>query len=88
MAAAATLIETFASAPAFQQALRKRAAKKGSALAPTALTQAVPEAHPLLAALAVLSHPGRTWLVCHDSRAQERLFPILQQWLPDALFCN
>jgi len=87
MAAAATLIETFASAPAFQQALRKRSAKKGTAAhAHAALSQAIPEAHPLLAALAALAHPGRTWLVCHDSRALERLFPILQQWIPEALF--
>jgi len=85
MAALAKLLETFATSPAFHTALRKRAGRKASA-APQAFEHLIAAAHPLVAALISLSHPGRTWIVCPDVRAQERLFPVLQQWLPDALF--
>jgi transcription-repair coupling factor (superfamily II helicase) len=82
----ATLLETFAASPAFKSALRKRPGRKTQASPPRAFEHVVSDAHPLLAALIALSHPGRTWLVCADVRAQERLFPVLQQWLPEALF--
>jgi len=85
MSAAASLIETFASAPAFQLALRKRAARKASGT-PVSFENVVPAAHPLFATLIALSHPGRSWIVCADTRAQERIFPVLQQWIPEALF--
>jgi len=83
--AVASLLDTFSSAPAFQEVLRKTAARKRR-LKPAAFQHTVPEAHPLLAALLVSTHAGRTWVVCANSSAQERLFSALQLWLPNALF--
>ena len=85
MSASASLLETFATAPAFKHALRKRTGKKVLGK-PVLFENVVPAAHPLFATLIALTHPGRSWIVCADTRAQERLFPVLQQWLPDALF--
>jgi transcription-repair coupling factor (superfamily II helicase) len=85
MSASALLFETFASAPPFKKRLRKRSARKEGA-APVLLENVLADAHPLVASILALAHPGRTWLVCADTRAQERLFPVLQQWLPGSLF--
>ena len=83
--AVASLLDTFSSAPAFQKALRKTAAQKRRSK-PAALQHTVAQAHPVLAALLVSTHLGRTWVVCPNSSAQERLFSSLQLWLPNALF--
>lgn len=85
MADHALLLETFASSPVFQRALRKRSGRKAAAT-PVRFENIASGAHPLVATLIALSHPGRTWVVCPDVRAQEYLFPILQQWLPEAVF--
>jgi transcription-repair coupling factor (superfamily II helicase) len=85
MAKPASLIEALASSVPFQQVLRSRAVRK-SARPLVALENAVPEAHPHLATVLALSHPGRTWVVCENPRGQERLFAVLQQWLPTAIF--
>jgi len=83
--AVASLLDTFSSAPAFQEVLRKTSARKRR-LKPASFQHTVPEAHPLLAALLASTHVGRTWVVCANSSAQERLFSALQLWLPNALF--
>ncbi len=85
MAASATLLETFAATPVFHNALRKRAGRKGKT-APVSFEHVVSDAQPLVASLIALAHSGRTWLICADTRAQERVFPVLQQWIPDAFF--
>ncbi len=88
MASLAALIETFATPPAIHNALRKRAARKakGARRAPQSFEHVVSDAHAVFAALTALSHGGRCWMICADARAQERLFPVLQLWLPEALF--
>ncbi len=85
MASSALLLETFASAPAFRSALRKRSGRK-ERTDPILFENIVPDAHPLCVSLITLAHPGRTWIICPDTRAQERLFSVIQQWLPEALF--
>ena len=81
----ASLLETFSSAPAFHEVLRKTVVRKRR-LKPAFLQHTVPEAHPLLSALLASTHSGRTWVICTNSSAQERLFSALQLWLPAALF--
>ena len=85
MATQAALLETFASAPAIHHALRKRARRKGRA-EPTCFEHIVSDAHALFAALLTMAHPGRSWIICPTARALERLFPVLQQWCPEAVF--
>ena len=85
MAKPASLIEALASSVPFQQVLRSRTVRK-SARPPVVLENAVAEAHPHLLSVLALSQPGRTWVVCENPRAQERLFAVLQQWLPGAVF--
>jgi transcription-repair coupling factor (superfamily II helicase) len=85
MAKPASLIEALASAAPFEQILRPRPAKK-QARPPLVLENVLAEAHPHILSVLALSRPGRTWVVCDNPRAQERLFSVLQQWLPTAVF--
>lgn len=85
MSASALLLETFAASPAFRSALKKRSGRKHP-VSPVLFENIIPDAHPLCVTLIALAHAGRTWVVCPDTRAQERLYSVIQQWLPDALF--
>ena len=85
MAKPASLIEALASSEPFERLLRPRSVRR-TARPPVALENVVAEAHPHLLSALALSRAGRTWVVCDNPRAQERLFSVLQQWIPDAVF--
>lgn len=85
MAKPASLIEALASSAPFERLLRQRPARRAGR-EPVALENVLAEAHPHVLSVLALSRPGRTWVVCDNPRAQERLFSVLQQWIPDALF--
>jgi transcription-repair coupling factor (superfamily II helicase) len=85
MALIATLLDSIADAPSFSKTLHKPLKRTSKSL-PASLEHAVAEAHPILAAILAKQHPGRTWLVAANTRAQERIFHSLEQWIPDTHF--
>jgi transcription-repair coupling factor (superfamily II helicase) len=90
MAAHASLLEILAKAPPFQDALHKRIARGRRQTDQNKdcveFPHVVAEAHPVLAALLSSTHTGRTWIVCPNPAAQERLFVTLQLWQSHAVF--
>jgi transcription-repair coupling factor (superfamily II helicase) len=52
---------------------------------PVIFENAVSQAHSALAATSIQQRRGRSWVVVENSRAQERVFACLQQWLPRVL---
>ncbi|MEI6871183.1 MAG: CarD family transcriptional regulator, partial [Verrucomicrobiota bacterium] len=88
MADHASLLAALSDAPAFRAALRPHSGRTGRKRRPRpiAFQHVIAEAHSVLAALLASSHAGRTWIICPNSSAQERLFSVLQLWLPNALF--
>ena len=85
MSKPASLIEALASSLPFQQVLRSRAVRK-LARPPVVLENVLAEAHGHLLSVLALSQSGRTWVICENPSAQERLFSVLQQWVPTAIF--
>jgi transcription-repair coupling factor (superfamily II helicase) len=81
----ASLIEALASSVPFRQVSRSRAARK-SASPPVVLENVLAEAHAHFVSVLALGAAGQTWVVCDNPRAQERIFSVLQQWVPTAIF--